>query len=82
MEIQNESSPLPYRRKLTYHPNKRRLFLSFHAEDKQQVQGFRLMSRNPNVELDFYDGSLVAPINSENSSYISHSRGLAEAGSR
>src|SRR5258706_5725288 len=27
--------------RLTYHPRKRRIFLSFHAEDKQQVQGFR-----------------------------------------
>ncbi len=59
-----------YRRRLFSHPFKRRIFLSFHAEDKQQVQGFRLMSSNPNLDLDFYDGSLSAPINSEDSSYV------------
>ena len=59
-----------YRGKLAYHPRRRRLFLSFHAEDKPQVQGFRLMSRNPNVDLDFFDSSLSVAIDSENSSYI------------
>jgi hypothetical protein len=59
-----------YRGKLSYHPRKRRLFLSFHAEDKPQVQGFRLMSMNPNVDLDFYDRSLSVAIDSENGSYI------------
>lgn len=49
---------------------KRRLFLSFHAEDRAQVQGFRLMSRNPNLALDFYDGSLTAAIDSEQSPYV------------
>ncbi len=59
-----------YHGKLQYHARRRRIFLSFHAEDKMQVQGFRLMMRNPNVELDFYDQSLQEPINSERSSYI------------
>jgi len=59
-----------YRGRLTYHPRKRRLFLSFHAEDKPQVQGLRLMSANPKIDLDFFDGSLSVPIDSENSSYI------------
>jgi hypothetical protein len=59
-----------YRGRLTYHPRRRRLFLSFHAEDKPQVQGFRLMAMNPNMDLDFYDGSLRVAIGNENSSYV------------
>jgi hypothetical protein len=59
-----------YRGRLTYHPRKRRLFLSFHADDRQQVQGFRLMAQNDNIELEFHDASVRVPINSENSSYV------------
>lgn len=59
-----------YKCKLTYHARRRRIFISFDADDKPQVQGFRLMAYNPNVELDFYDGSLQTPVNSERSSYI------------
>src|SRR5882724_2348227 len=59
-----------YRERLNYHPRKRRLFLSFHAEDQPQVRGFRLMAMNPNVDLDFYDSSLSVAINSENGSYV------------
>jgi hypothetical protein len=59
-----------FRGQLTYHPRTRRLFLSFHAEDKPQVQGFRLMAMNPKVDLDFYDSSLAVAINSENGSYV------------
>ena len=59
-----------YSGQLIYHPRKRRLFLSFHGEDKPQVQGFRLMAMNPNVDLDFFDRSLSVAIDSENSSYI------------
>jgi len=61
---------LAYRRRLTYHARKRRLFLSFHAEDKAQVRGFRLMAYNSNLDIDFYDGSLQVPVNSKNSGYI------------
>lgn len=60
-----------YYGRLDYHPRKRRLFLSFHAEDKQQVQGFRLMCKNPRMEEhDFYESSLSVPINSEDGSYL------------
>lgn len=59
-----------YHGRLTYHARRRRVFLSFHAEDKLQVQGFRLMAYNPNVDLDFYDGSLQVPVNSERATYI------------
>jgi hypothetical protein len=56
--------------RLTHHPTKRRLFLSFHAEDRAQVQGFRLMSKNKNVDLEFYDASVRIPIESDNGAYI------------
>lgn len=49
---------------------KRRLFLSFHADDRAQVQGFRLMAKNPRLDFDFYDASVRSPVNSANSSYI------------
>ena len=59
-----------YRGHLTYHPRKRRIFLSHHIEDQPQVQGFRLMANNPNLELDFRDRSLDEVINSQNKSYV------------
>lgn len=59
-----------YYGRLAYHARRRRTFLSFHAEDKKQVAGFRLMIRNPNVFLDVFDQGLQEPINSERSSYI------------
>src|SRR5260370_26727468 len=59
-----------YRGGLTYHASKRRIYLSFHVEDLAQVRGFRLMSRAPNLEIDFYDGSLREVINSTRGSYI------------
>lgn len=59
-----------YRGKLTCHARRRRIFLSFHAEDKKQVAGFRLMIRNPKLDLDIYNQGLQEPINSEYSSYI------------
>src|SRR5438034_4002995 len=34
-----------YHGRLTFHPRKRHLFLSFHAEDRSQVQGFLRHSR-------------------------------------
>lgn len=59
-----------YRGELTYHASKRRIYLSFHVEDLPQVNGFRLMARAPNLEIDFHDGSLRETINSERGSYI------------
>src|SRR5262249_46500993 len=59
-----------YRGNLTYHARKRRPFFSFHAEDMPQVRGFRLMAHNPNLEIDFYDGSLQESVNSARSTYI------------
>jgi MTH538 TIR-like domain (DUF1863) len=59
-----------YRGQLAVHAKKRRLFSSFHREDMQQVNGFRLMAINSRLEIDFYDASLREPIQSENSSYV------------
>lgn len=59
-----------YHGRLFSHARKRRLFLSFHREDLQQVTGLRLMARSPNVVTDFYDASLREPINSARGSYI------------
>ena len=59
-----------YYGRLNYHPRKRRTFLSFHAEDRQQVQGFRLMAMNEHIDLDIFDSSVRVAIDSENSSYI------------
>jgi len=59
-----------YRGQLRTPARRRRLFLSFHAEDRAQVDGFRLMAYNPKLELDFFDQSVREPIDSENSSYV------------
>jgi len=59
-----------YNRRLTYHARRRRVFLSFHQEDRDQVAGFRLMVANPNVALELYDAGLREAINSERGSYI------------
>ena len=58
------------RGQLTEHASQRRLFLSFHAEDRLQVNGFRLMAYSPNSPIDFYDGSVRTAINSLQSTYI------------
>ncbi len=59
-----------YRMKATSHARRRRVFASFHAEDMAQVQGLRLMLRNPGVGLDFYDGSVRGPIHSQDNAYL------------
>jgi len=58
------------RGKLTEPARVRRLFLSFHYEDRDQVNGFRLMSHNPNLPIDFADVSVRAEINSEEAAYL------------
>lgn len=59
-----------YRGNLPYHACKRRIYISFHIEDLPQVNGFRLMARTPNLDIDFYDGSLREEIGSVQGSYI------------
>lgn len=59
-----------YRGHATTHARKRRLFLSFHHEDRLQVNGFRLMARNPHLDFDFNDSSIREAVNSSKSAYI------------
>lgn len=59
-----------YHGRLTYHARRRRIFVSFHAEDFPQVNGFRLMMNNPGVELDLADNSLKAQVDSDNETYV------------
>ncbi len=40
----------------------KRVFISFRAEDRQQVDGLRLLAANPNFEIEFYDESVRSPI--------------------
>ena len=49
---------------------KKRVFLSFKAEDKQQVQGLRLMAANDKFDIEFFDESVSTPIDSNNQEYI------------
>jgi hypothetical protein len=48
----------------------RKLFLSFHYEDRDQVNGFRLMAHNPNLPIDFADVSIRAAVNSDEAAYL------------
>ncbi|PVV15599.1 MAG: hypothetical protein B6D77_01745 [gamma proteobacterium symbiont of Ctena orbiculata] len=47
-----------------------RVFISFKAEDRKKIDGLRLLAKNPDYELDFYDESVRSPINSTNAPYI------------
>lgn len=58
------------RGQLTEPARVRKLFLSFHYEDRDQVNGFRLMAHNPNLPIDFADVSVRAAINSEEATYL------------
>jgi hypothetical protein len=48
----------------------KRVFLSFRAEDKKQVDGLRLLAANPDFDIEFYDESVRTPYNSEQATYI------------
>ncbi len=55
---------------MTY-PAKKRVFLSFLAEDKDHADGVRLLSANPRYQhLEFYDESVRVPINSHDAVYV------------
>jgi len=49
---------------------KKRVFLSFIGEDRQRVQGLRLLAANPDYDLEFYDESVRSPIDSSDADYI------------
>lgn len=48
----------------------RKIFLSFAYEDRDQVRGFQLLRWNNNVEVEFFDASLLSPVNSQSPDYI------------
>jgi hypothetical protein len=49
---------------------KRRVFLSFRAEDRPIIQGLRLLAANPEYDLEFYDESVRVAIDSYNAAYV------------
>jgi len=59
-----------YHGRANYHARKRKIFLSFHIEDLPQVNGFRLMMRNPNLAFEVNETSSRSPVQSERSAYI------------
>jgi len=52
------------------HGSRKRVFLSFIAEDRSRVDGLRLLAANPDYELEFYDESVRAPFDSKDAEYI------------
>src|SRR4051794_22080851 len=48
----------------------KRVFISFRAEDKPQVNGLRLLAANPAFDIEFYDESVRSPFDSNDPSYI------------
>jgi len=48
----------------------KRVFISFKAEDRDKVQGLRLLAKNTDFDLDFYDESVKIAINSKDADYI------------
>lgn len=48
----------------------KRVFISFRAEDRPQVNGLRLLAANPKFEIEFYDESVRTPYDSNDPTYI------------
>ncbi len=48
----------------------KRVFISFRAEDKPQVNGLRLLAANPKFDVEFYDESVRTPYDSNDPAYI------------
>ncbi len=63
-------SPPPTFRRVPITKKKKRVFLSFRAEDRQQVQGLRLLAANPDYDLELYDESVRVAIDSRNAEYV------------
>lgn len=51
----------------------KRVFISFRAEDKNQVNGLRLLAANPRFDIEFYDESVRTPYESNDPAYIRRS---------
>src|SRR5690348_5267639 len=71
---QNRSRQLPFasrKQVIKSTGSMKRVFLSFRAEDKDHVQGVRLLALSPIYrDLEFYDESVQAPFNSFSVDYI------------
>src|SRR5579871_3691770 len=48
----------------------KRVFISFRAEDRPQVNGLRLLAANPKFDIEFYDESVRTPYESNDPAYI------------
>jgi len=48
----------------------KRVFISFRHEDKDQINGVRLLAANPKFEIEFYDESVRKAIDSTDANYI------------
>jgi MTH538 TIR-like domain (DUF1863) len=48
----------------------KRVFISFRAEDKNRVNGLRLLAANPKFDIEFYDESVRAPYDSNDPDHI------------
>jgi MTH538 TIR-like domain (DUF1863) len=48
----------------------KRVFISFRHEDKQQINGLRLLAANQKFDIEFYDESLRTAIDSTNAPYV------------
>jgi hypothetical protein len=48
----------------------KRVFISFRHEDKQQVNGVRLLAASDAFDIEFYDESVRTAIDSENATYV------------
>jgi hypothetical protein len=48
----------------------KRVFISFRAEDRQQVNGLRLLAANEDFEIEFYDESVRKAIDSTDPTYV------------
>jgi MTH538 TIR-like domain (DUF1863) len=48
----------------------KRVFISFRAEDRNQVNGLRLLAANQNFDIEFYDESVRTPYESNDPAYI------------
>jgi len=49
---------------------KKRVFISFRVEDKNKVNGLRLLAANDKFDIEFYDESVRTEIKSVNAPYV------------
>lgn len=49
---------------------KKRVFISFRAEDRSKVNGLRLLNANDSFDIEFYDESVRKEIQSQNNDYV------------